>query len=45
MCLLSQRLLRRALRGRIIITITTITLSVVAIPNHLRDDHLMIGPS
>jgi hypothetical protein len=43
-CLLSQRLLRRALRVRIIITITVINYSAVAIPNLLRDDHLMIGP-
>ena len=44
--ILSQRPLQRALRGRVIIilTITTVTISVLTITNHLRDDHLMIGP-
>ena len=42
--ILSQRPLQRALRGRVIIILTITTISVLTITNHLRDDHLMIGP-
>ena len=44
MRILSQRPLQRALRGRVIIILTIATISVLTITNHLRDDHLMIGP-
>ena len=44
MRILSQRPLQRALRGRVIIILTITTISVLTITNHLRDDHLMIGP-